>query len=277
VRVNDAVMACCKDEEDIIETFVRFYLAAGFDFVHIIDNGSTDRTADILAHLVDEGLSVSITFDDYLGYDRILTKWFHAIGERFSPRWLFFLDCDEFILFPDTAKVYLDRLSPKVNRLRLRIKEVYPQVDERELDSHFLLSDRLQEGFDIVTKDVTIFAPSTQVRGGKHLIDNPNPHTSEIDDIFIRHYKYRTPTQAERKERNQVAAELTHSDENIRKCSAFDFKHTKEWILNRRRALLLQEWRTNFSPSKPFVRDDTMAKWAQTFLASPKGSLRYTP
>ena len=124
----DMVMTCCRNEEDVIGPFVQYYLASGFDRVHVIDNGSTDGTVNAVKSLAVSGLSVEFTIDPRDGYERHLTEWFQEIGRSWTPRWLFFLDCDEFILFPGSAKTYLDSLAPEVNRLRLRQKEIYPAV-----------------------------------------------------------------------------------------------------------------------------------------------------
>ena len=40
--MQDIIMTCCRDEVDVIETFVNFYLKMGFDHIYISDNGSTD-------------------------------------------------------------------------------------------------------------------------------------------------------------------------------------------------------------------------------------------
>ena len=51
-----------KNEEDIIESFVRYNINI-FDGIIILDNGSTDDTLKILKQLQKEGLSLIILED----------------------------------------------------------------------------------------------------------------------------------------------------------------------------------------------------------------------
>ena len=41
----DAVLTCCRDEEDIIDTFVLFYLDLGFDAVYVIVDPTLPRAS----------------------------------------------------------------------------------------------------------------------------------------------------------------------------------------------------------------------------------------
>ncbi len=47
------IVTMVRNEEDIIETFVRYHSGA-VDRMIIVDNGSTDRTPEILALIRDE-------------------------------------------------------------------------------------------------------------------------------------------------------------------------------------------------------------------------------
>ena len=46
-----------RDEEDVIEDNLRFHGAMGVDFFIVMDNGSVDRTPEILARYADAGLA----------------------------------------------------------------------------------------------------------------------------------------------------------------------------------------------------------------------------
>jgi len=46
-----------RDEEDVIESALRYHHAQGVDFFIVTDNGSTDRTPEILGRWVDAGLA----------------------------------------------------------------------------------------------------------------------------------------------------------------------------------------------------------------------------
>jgi glycosyltransferase involved in cell wall biosynthesis len=271
---RDIVMTCCRDEEDVIETFIRFYLEAGFDAVHIIDNGSHDRTPDIVESLIAEGLAVTFEVDDRVGYERYLTTWFRTIGERLLARWLFFLDCDEFILFPCPAKQYLDRLPEGTNRLRVQQKEVYPSPSSAVASGKgdFLLSRRIERHFNDTTKDYVRFHPEARVYGGKHRIDIPGPRTVRATDIFIRHYKYRTPEQAAQKERNRCTVQRIYSDPDLTSISAFGLERARDWIEYCRAAAARNEWRSSFDADA--AEDHEMADWAVAFLNRTRNGSR---
>lgn len=260
----DAVLTCCRDEEDVIAAFVLFYLDLGFDAVHVVDNGSVDRSADIVGELIAAGLPVTLQRDGRLGYERHLTEWFHAAGRRLNPRWLFFLDCDEFILLPRSARDWLDALPPEVNRLTVRQREIYPAPKGSE-SSHFLLSRRSEPRFNDTTKDVVRYHPDARVYGGKHRIDISDARALCPTDVFIRHYKYRGVVQARRKEQNRVAAKRVYSDADLARISATGIRSARDWIEHCERAAADEAWRDSFNPMDS-MEDGAMADWALGFL-----------
>jgi len=46
-----------RDEEDVIEDNLRFHRALGVDFFVVMENGSVDRTPEILARYQEAGLA----------------------------------------------------------------------------------------------------------------------------------------------------------------------------------------------------------------------------
>ena len=64
--MNFIGVACVKNEEDIIEAFVRHNLVY-LDRLLVLDHGSTDDTPSILKALQEEGLDLQILHDDSLG------------------------------------------------------------------------------------------------------------------------------------------------------------------------------------------------------------------
>lgn len=258
---TDAVLTCCRDEEDIIATFVLFYLDLGFDAVYVIDNGSVDRTGEIVKMLIDAGFPVSLRRDDRLGYERHLTEWFCIAGQQLDARWLFFLDCDEFILLPQPAHDWLDALPANINLLTFRQREMYPVPRA----SHFLLSGRCESHFNDTTKDVARYHENARVYGGKHRIDVPAAQALCPTDAFIRHYKYRSMAQARLKEQNRLAAKQVYSDADLAWISVNGVGPAREWIEYCRRAADEERWRDSFDPIE-FIEDHGMADWAESFL-----------
>ena len=93
-----------KNEEDIIESFVRYNLLI-MDRMIIIDNGSTDGTLSILEAMVNEGLPISLTSDvgDYNQIrimNRALSEVIHG-SYGIIPDYIIPIDADEFLVGED--------------------------------------------------------------------------------------------------------------------------------------------------------------------------------
>ncbi|KQT86726.1 hypothetical protein ASG60_14830 [Methylobacterium sp. Leaf469] len=93
----DYLTACCtvKDEAPIIHEWMAFHIAAGFDRLVIIDNGSTDGTADIIRGF---GAADKVDLIDWPGPGTQVAMYEH-VATRYRDRteWLAFIDADEFL------------------------------------------------------------------------------------------------------------------------------------------------------------------------------------
>ena len=87
-----------KDEEDIIESFVRYNMNI-FDGMVISDNGSNDKTLDILYKLKEEGYNLDILVDDSQYFDQLIKRndLLKHTMEKHNPDFAFPLDADEFV------------------------------------------------------------------------------------------------------------------------------------------------------------------------------------
>jgi hypothetical protein len=88
-----------KNEEDIIESFVRYNINI-FDGMIILDNGSSDKTLEILELLKDEGLPLYIFESDTPKFDQFVMRnklLLMAVNE-FNADLIVPLDADEFII-----------------------------------------------------------------------------------------------------------------------------------------------------------------------------------
>jgi hypothetical protein len=88
-----------RDEEDVIEDNLRFHHALGVDFFIVMDNGSVDRTPEILARYADAGLARVLR--DETGDLRALgAKWYTQMARmaatEFGADWVINNDADEF-------------------------------------------------------------------------------------------------------------------------------------------------------------------------------------
>jgi Glycosyl transferase family 2 len=88
-----------RDEEDVIEDNLRFHGAMGVDFFVIMDNGSVDRTAEILARYADAGLA-HVLRDETGDLRGLGAEWYTRMGRmaatEFEADWVIHNDADEF-------------------------------------------------------------------------------------------------------------------------------------------------------------------------------------
>lgn len=91
------------NEDDIIEAFVRHH-GAHVDEMLFLDNGSTDRTIEILRALREEGFTLRLFRNHAVSFDEIaINSWgYQAASQVLSADWVVFLDADEFIATPDS-------------------------------------------------------------------------------------------------------------------------------------------------------------------------------
>jgi hypothetical protein len=98
VQVQTVSLTMVKNEEDIIESFVRYNLRS-IDHMFIADNLSTDGTLDILEALKAEGLPLTITTDDDQAYKQNakMTAMYRKAFKQNDFEFVFLLDADEFL------------------------------------------------------------------------------------------------------------------------------------------------------------------------------------
>jgi glycosyltransferase involved in cell wall biosynthesis len=99
-RSGVAIVAIVKDEERYIAEWIDYHALIGARAFHIYDNGSSDRTLEILQ---DARAAERITVIPWRNFDRGVriqnAAYAHALanfGQRY--RWMTFIDVDEFIV-----------------------------------------------------------------------------------------------------------------------------------------------------------------------------------
>lgn len=99
--------ACCtaKNEEAIILEWMAFHRAAGIEHLIIIDNGSTDRTAQIVKDFKDQSAVTYISWPERSTqvdmYNYVLREYQDAF------EWCAFIDADEFLYASDSRDLRL--------------------------------------------------------------------------------------------------------------------------------------------------------------------------
>ena len=88
-----------RDEDDVIEDNLRFHAALGVDFFVVMDNGSVDRTPEILARYADAGLA-HVLRDETGDLRGLGAEWYTRMGRMaatdFAADWVIHNDADEF-------------------------------------------------------------------------------------------------------------------------------------------------------------------------------------
>lgn len=109
-------ISCVRDEDDIVESFVRHNLGY-LDKLYVIDNLSKDKTASILASLMKEGLAVEMWKSTSCSnqQDRAITVAVKKMAElEPAADFAVLLDADEFLAAPDRQS-FIDDLE-KIDR-----------------------------------------------------------------------------------------------------------------------------------------------------------------
>jgi uncharacterized radical SAM superfamily Fe-S cluster-containing enzyme len=112
--MRSVAITCVKNEIDIIEAFVRHTLAL-VDHLVVLDNGSQDGTVDVLQALAKEGLPLEIVEDASPGQyqvqrmNRLMHE--HAVAQH-AADWVFALDGDEFLAFPEGSSLIPEGAAP---------------------------------------------------------------------------------------------------------------------------------------------------------------------
>jgi hypothetical protein len=114
-------VAMVRDEADIIEAFVRHNLTV-VDGLAIVDHGSSDGTAEILAALVAEGLPLRTTVERDADFRQsaVITRTAREVFAACDPDYIFLLDADEFLKVPARARLeaLLEPLPPDVHAVQ---------------------------------------------------------------------------------------------------------------------------------------------------------------
>lgn len=128
-----------KDEEDIIESFVRYNMNI-LDGMVISDNGSNDSTLEILNRLKEEGYNIDILVDESQYFDQVIKRnelLQHTI-EKHKPDIIFPIDADEFICSysGQNPRKEIEKLNP--NKLHLYKMENYILNGKENNDELFI-------------------------------------------------------------------------------------------------------------------------------------------
>lgn len=262
---KDIVIACCRDEQDIIIEFINFYLDMGFDRICFIDNGSQDNTVNLICqHPASEHISLQI--DLRPGHDKHLLEYYHVFA-HLATRWVFFIDVDEFILLPGGIKEYARALPPDVTVLHLPFLDMLPEGDLDD-EVHPLLRTRRQaqrwpeDPDKYVWKQVKV----QQIFGGKHKVELEPYREYHDDNLIVRHYPTRSEQQFRRKIFNRLDSLETINEEEMAQYVSASPDNFKNYLAYSRQFLSPKGWMMEKEriSQTPWITDRVIQNW---FLA----------
>jgi glycosyltransferase involved in cell wall biosynthesis len=257
-RPTDIVVACCRDEADIIAPFIDFYLDAGFDWVCLIDNGSTDDTVRRIRNHA-RGDRVRLHQDPRPGYDMRLVEYLRVF-EHMASRWVFFVDLDEFVPVPDGIKQFAARLPWDVTVLELPTAEMLPDPSALPL-----LATRREARRHNEIKVVWKAGVAASVSCGKHAIEGDRIVRHRDDRLLIRHFHTRSQHQFRQKLRNrlQTEAAIRGTPGAADRLSAFSSEQRAAWVAESRALLEADGWEREMArlAATPWIEDTVIHDW----------------
>jgi glycosyltransferase involved in cell wall biosynthesis len=184
------------NEDDIVEAFVRHH-AAHIDHMLFLDNGSSDRTLEILKSLQSEGFPITVFQNLSISFDEIGTNtWSYQVASQIlGGDWVVFLDADEFIATPKS--VPLVTLLPG-DQIAVTVPMVnYGQTREDKQDEP-VVPWRIRWRFAGETHVVKVMLrggrPGVIVEAGNHgaYVNGQKLAAPKLEGTFLAHYPRRT-------------------------------------------------------------------------------------
>ncbi|UTB33066.1 MAG: glycosyltransferase family 2 protein [Methanobacterium sp. ERen5] len=200
-----------KNEMDIIESFVR-YNVNYLDGMIILDNGSTDKTLEILKSLKNEGLPIFVVEDDTRAFDKILkmNMLLNKAVHEYNADIITPLDADEFMLSSDggSPREHIEKLtSPNyfVAKWKVYVPDFTKNQEERFIPRKIVMArdDSTRDWHTlykvIIPKELVTDYGVTVTRGSHSLVIPPE-HKDNLKrivnpDLRIAHFPIRSKEQ----------------------------------------------------------------------------------
>lgn len=192
----------CRNEEKIIPYFIKHY-AGMVDEIVLIDNDSTDKTAEIameMCHELNQKLIYRKLMTDGFndGFKLQIFKSIHKNGLETNSDWYILIDTDEFIY--DKTGDLRKTLQSSYDRGFLFVKptgyqmseESFPVYDGRKITDRCKMGCR-DKGFDkpvIVHKDLTTWVPLAGCHIAHGLIAGRPVEPDTKHELLMLHYKF---------------------------------------------------------------------------------------
>ncbi len=191
------------NEEDIIEPFIRHH--AALVHLHIIlDNGSTDRTLEILRALRAEGLSLQVyQGSSAIFVERLYNTGLYRLAVQEQADWVLFLDCDEFIdlrRVPEGLAGFLATVPPDIRCVQVPlVNYVAPTAASgADLNPARRLARREREAYASKVFIRGMDPRRVMIEAGNHaaMLDDVIDDGMPQDRLVLAHFPERSPYQA---------------------------------------------------------------------------------
>jgi SAM-dependent methyltransferase len=206
-RFSTVGLAIVKNEEDIVEPFVRHNLQF-LDMLFVADNFSGDSTRQILAKMQREGLPIIVFDDPFTAYAQgpKMTRFASSITSAIYPDFLAPLDADEFIKCSSREEFFsqLDRIPVGgIGLVPWTTYVITPQDLNEELvdpprSMKYRRSVELPQHRKLIFRFGRKLCPPLVLRPGNHSCyrtDNEPVPSIMLDDVFLAHFPVRSSEQ----------------------------------------------------------------------------------
>ena len=192
-----------RNEEDILDTFVRYHTAR-VDALLVADDGSDDATPRILEGLQASGIPIHVrrlSPSDVFPQAAILTQLIQDAARKLDPDWIVPLDADEFV------RGSLDRLAGLDGVVALPWQTYVPTpadaADGDVLDR--LVHRKVHEDpqfFKVAISRAVFSHPEFRLGEGSHHVETPAAAAHRVDGVSLAHFPVRSAAQVRRKAGN---------------------------------------------------------------------------
>jgi hypothetical protein len=191
-----------KNESDILELFIR-YNARFFDRMFIIDNGSTDGSADILRKLADEGLPIEWWVDALPRHNQgeKMTEAYRRLAAGHAFDYLFLLDADEFVRAKDRTEVESALARHADADILFMPWQMYVWTGPRDPDADLFATIRMRRRvewdpyFKAVLHHSRDRAQEWTIHQGNHDVGSPRDLVKRTLDLPLAHFPVRSKEQ----------------------------------------------------------------------------------
>lgn len=192
-----------KNEEDVLEENLIFHKRMGIDGFIVTDNGSTDKTAEIIKKYIEKGWIKEAIYDKSGGYKQVIyvDRMIRIAKEKYDADWIINCDADE--LWYCKQGNYKKVLSKSFhNVLKCNIYNMLPAENDKFWKSEWKVIktvDRKQYGlpkFNLYTKQIGKVIHRTSgyklISMGNHNVKMRFKSIGYTKNIVIYHYNIRS-------------------------------------------------------------------------------------